>query len=310
MIFLNYKYTSLFCILNDSSKYGIIVIIRILLIAWQALYTFFGKFPFWKIMTASKRTDKNSVVPALDKAFQILDCITASNHPMTSAEIAKALNIPRSSTHNILQKLTQKGVLYKDNNNYFYLGSYLLYWAGKFEQQQRAIQLFHELINQQPLLLLHTVTLSTIDWQKGDAVFLACHESPSPLGFVFRVGVRVPAIFSATGKAILSTCQLNEIQNMYPNGLPKPLTNYSVNSYEKLYQELTSVQNSRISLDNGQLREGMYCLGTYIRNASGKATAGIAVSFLENEYEQRREEVSQALIDLAIKIEQRLGFLN
>nr|WP_261863243.1 hypothetical protein [Psychrobacter sp. JCM 18900] len=39
------------------------------------------------------------------------------------------------------------------------------------------------------------------------------------------------------------------------------------------------IQDSRVSLDDGQLRDGMYCLGTYIRNASGNAVAGMAVSF-------------------------------
>lgn len=38
---------------------------------------------------------------------------------------------------------------------------------------------------------------------------------------------------------------------------------------------------TRLSLDNGQIREGMYCVGTYIKDASGKAIAGIAVSFLQ-----------------------------
>lgn len=249
-----------------------------------------------------------SLVPALDKAFQILDCITESPQPLTSAQIAKQLGMARSSTHTILQTLIQKGVLYKDHQNCFYLGSYLLYWAGRFEQQHDVITIFYELINQQAELRQHTVTLSTLDEQKGDVVFLACHESPSPLGFTFRTGVRVPAIFAATGKAMLSTLSMNEIQQMYIHGLPKPLTVHGVSSFSALEHELKQIQQSRISLDNGQLREGMYCLGTYIRNASGKATTGIAVSFLQHEYEQKYQDVSQALIQLAQLIEQRLGY--
>jgi DNA-binding IclR family transcriptional regulator len=54
----------------------------------------------------------------------------------------------------------------------------------------------------------------------------------------------------------------------------------------------------------------MYCLGTYIRNASGVAIAGMAVSFLQGEYESKREEVSAVLIELAEQIEQRLGLIT
>lgn len=245
-------------------------------------------------------------VPALDKTFQILDLITASSQSLTGAQIAKSLALPRSSTHNLLQSLLDKHVIYKDCENRFYLGSYLLYWAGRYEQQQGVIQLFYELIMQYPLLLQHTVTLSKMDL--GEVVFLACHEAPAPLGFTFRAGVRVPAVFSATGKAMLSTLPMSSIKSLYEEEFPKPLTAHGVNNFEDLSFELTAIHTSRISLDDGQLREGMYCLGTYIRNASGIAIAGMAVSFLQAEYESKRIEVSRDLIELAKQVELRLGF--
>ena len=247
-----------------------------------------------------------TAVPALDKTFQILDLITDSTQPLTAAHIAKKLDLPRSSTHNILQSLLTKHVIYKDTDNRFYLGSYLMYWAGKYEQQQGVIQLFKDLIVQYPILLQHTVTLSKLDL--GEVVFLACHEAPAPLGFTFRAGVRVPAVFSATGKAMLSTLPLQTIESLYDGIFPKSLTPSGVTNFATLASELTAIHQSRISLDDGQLREGMYCLGTYIRNASGHAIAGMAVSFLQAEYEANRSEVSAVLIELAEQIEQRLGF--
>ncbi len=247
-----------------------------------------------------------TAVPALDKMFQILDLITASAQPLTAAQLAKQLALPRSSTHNILQSLLAKHVIYKDAESRFHLGSYLLYWAGKYEQQQGIIQLFKDLIVQYPILLPHTVTLSKLDL--GEVVFLACHEAPAPLGFTFRAGVRVPAVFSATGKAILSTLSMPTIKSLYNERFPAPLTPNGVNNFADLALELSAIHSSRISLDNGQLRDGMYCLGTYIRNAAGEAIAGMAVSFLQAEYEYRREEVSAVLITLAEQIEQHLGF--
>ena len=248
-----------------------------------------------------------TAVPALDKMFQILDLITDSPQPLTAAHIAKQLDLPRSSTHNILQSLLTKHVIYKDVDSRFHLGSYLMYWAGKYEQQQGVIQLFKDLIVQYPVLLQHTVTLSKLDL--GEVVFLACHESPAPLGFTFRAGVRVPAVFSATGKAMLSTMSMNAIKSLYEDTFPEPLNHNCVSDFESFDTEMTKINSSRISLDDGQLRDGMYCLGTYIRNASGIAIAGMAVSFLQGEYEIRREEVSAVLIELAEQIEQRLGFV-
>ncbi len=244
-------------------------------------------------------------VPALEKTFQILDLITESPKPLSAAQIANQLGIARSSTHNILQSLLAKHVIDKDADHRFYLGSYLLYWAGQYEQQQIVIRLFKDLILQYPLLLNYTVTLSKLDL--GEVVFLSCHEAPAPLGFTFRAGVRVPAVFSATGKAILSTMSMSTIQSLYQNKFPKPITKNGVSSFTELASELTQIQQSRISLDDGQLREGMYCLGTYINNASGQALVGMAVSFLQAEYDAHHDAVSHQLIALAKQIEQQLG---
>lgn len=245
-------------------------------------------------------------VPSLEKTFQILDLITDNPQPLTAAHIAKKLALPPSSTHNILQSLLTKHVIYKDADSRFHLGSYLLYWAGKYEQQQGVIHLFKDLIVQYPILLQHTVTLSKLDL--GEVVFLTCHDAPTPLGFTFRSGVRVPAVFSASGKAMLSTLSMTTIESLYEGNFPKPVTPKGVDNFDDLFTELTAIHSCRISLDDGQLRDGMYCLGTYIRNVSGSATAGMAVSFLQAEYESKRNEVSAALIELAEQIEQRLGF--
>ena len=247
-----------------------------------------------------------ATVPALDKTFQILDLVTASPQPLSAAQIAKELDFARSSTHNILQSLLNKHVIYKDVDGRFHLGSYLLYWAGRYEQQQGVVQLFKDLIVQYPLLRQHTVTLSNLDL--GEVVFLACHETPEPLGFTFRAGVRVPAVFSATGKAMLSTMSMPVIESLYDGVFPEPLTPHGIKDFESLAVELTDIQQTRISLDDGQLRDGMYCLGTYVRGAAGHATAGLAVSFLQGEYESKREEVSAVLIELAQKMEQCLGY--
>ena len=261
-------------------------------------------------MTTLKSSDpKPSVsVPAIDRMCLILDLITDTNFPLTSAEIAEKLELPRSSTHNLLQSLLSKHLVFKDRDNRFHLGSYLLYWAGKYEKQHSIIDVFHDLIVNHPILLQHTVTLSKIDGK--EVVFLACHESPAPLGFTFRSGVRVPAPFSATGKAMLSTYDDETITQLFGQHMPKAYTSRSVQQLNILIDELDEVRKTGISLDDGQLREGMYCLGTCVVDNDGNPLAGMAISFVKEEYELHREAVSQALLSLAHDISSRLGVLK
>ena len=69
-------------------------------------------------MTTLKYSDpKPSVsVPAIDRMCLILDLITDTNFPLTSAEIAEKLELPRSSTHNLLQSLLSKHLVFKDRD--------------------------------------------------------------------------------------------------------------------------------------------------------------------------------------------------
>ncbi|PNK61786.1 IclR family transcriptional regulator [Psychrobacter sp. FDAARGOS_221] len=235
----------------------------------------------------------------------ILDLITDTNYPLTSAEIAEQLELPRSSTHNILQSLLNKHLVFRDRDNRYHLGSYLLYWAGKYEKQHSIIDVFLELINNYPVLLKNTVTLSKIDGK--EVVFLACYESPAPLGFTFRSGVRVPAPFSATGKAMLATYDDKTLNQLFGQQMPAPYTTRSVQRLDDLISELQQVRQSGISLDDGQLREGMYCLGTCISDADGQPIAGMAVSFVKQEYEQQQQAVSEALVSLAQDISKHIG---
>lgn len=248
---------------------------------------------------------KTANVPALEKAFEILDFITTSPTPVSSATIARELSLARSTTHNILQALTNKGVLHKDNNHLFSLGSYLLYWAGRFEVERGVVALFHELAVGFETLTPYTITLSTLDFDRGETVFLSSHQGSSAIDFAFRRGVRVPAVFSATGKAILSQTSFDRVLAMYES-FPAPLTDRGVADFDGLKAELDKVKSTRLSLDDGQLRLGMTCMGTYIRSQDG-VRLGIAVSLSDSEYVKQKDVVGQAMIELALQIEKGLG---
>lgn len=252
-----------------------------------------------------KIPQKSANVPALEKAFEILDFITKSPTPVSSATIAKELSLARSTTHNILQTLTKKGVLYKDSNHLFSLGSYLLYWAGRFEVVGGVVALFHELAVGFDVLTPYTITLSTLDFDRGETVFLSSHQGSSAIDFVFRRGVRVPAVFSATGKAILSQMPFDKVLSIYET-FPTPLTDRGVASFDELKAELDQVKATRLSLDDGQLRLGMTCMGTHIRSQDG-VRLGIAVSLSDREYLKQKDAVGEALIQLAQQIEKGLG---
>jgi DNA-binding IclR family transcriptional regulator len=120
--------------------------------------------------------------------------------------------------------------------------------------------------------------------------------------------MRLPAPFTATGKAILSTMSNQQVRKLLVGPWPEPLTRHSVRNLDALFAELDECRQRGFSIDNGQTREGMYCFGTPIRDSSDVVVAGVAISLLvgrvENTTVTRAAECVQMI---AQQLSLRLG---
>lgn len=244
-------------------------------------------------------------IPALDKTVRILDLLTRRAAAMSSAEIAKTLNLPRSSVHVLLGALLEAGLLRKTDERHFALGARVMYWANGFLAQQDAVAEFHEAMTHISELAPYTLTLSTLS---GDqVVYLACKNSNAPLGFTFRIGMQVPAVFTATGKVMLSTLDDETVRALI-QPFPPPYTENSVQNHEALAAELALIRRQGYAVDNGQLRLGMHCFGVAVYGHDQRAQFGIAASLLEQEADETtRRTLIDALKKLAGRLTQALG---
>ena len=153
----------------------------------------------------------------------------------------------------------------------------------------------------------YTLTLSHLDGP--DVIYLSCRDSMAPLGITFRIGMRVPAIFTATGKAMLAAMPEQERARHLPVDWPEPITPASVPSLEALAEEIAGIKAKGYSLDNGQLREGMFCIGAAICEGPHHPVAGIALSMMAAEARADTIEVmGQRVRALAEGVTDRMGW--
>ena len=129
-----------------------------------------------------------------------------------------------------------------------------------------------------------------------------------PLGVTFRIGMRLPAPFTATGKAILSTWSDDQVRSLMANRWPDPLTANSVRHIDALLVELSETRARGFSIDNGQVRDGMWCFGIPVRDAANEIAAGVAVSILATQVDQPTIElVARNIRKIAEILSFRLG---
>lgn len=250
---------------------------------------------------------KKTKVPALSKALLIMDLLIEKGGELHAAEIASILHLPKSTVHGLLHTLTAHNVLKKNNDQRYQLGPHVIQWAHGFLAGQDIVTAFQEEVVKLRGFDNYTLTMSVRE--KKEVVYLACKNSEAPLGFNFRLGMKLPAAFTSTGKAMLSDLSDDEIVALYADGWPAKMTKNSVDSLEALMEEILAVRRQGYSIDNGQIMEGMYCIGKSIKNETGTSVAAIAISLAKEDFcTTKALELAHWLEELVHRLEASMGF--
>lgn len=187
------------------------------------------------------------------------------------------------------------------------MGPQSVRWANVFLADSDIVDAFHEAVADAEGLGAYTLTLSHIEGP--EVIYLSCRNSTSPLGITFRIGMRVPAVFTATGKAMLAAMSPQELARHLPSEWPQPITPSSVQSLKRLEAEMAEVRAKGYSLDDGQLREGMFCIGAAICDRPFHPAAGIALSMMAAEARPDMvEAMGKRMRALADRLGERMGW--
>lgn len=222
--------------------------------------------------------EASRAVPALLRGCMVLDAVVAAEQPLTVSDLARRLDLPKSTVHGLCATLVELGLLLRRPDNAFRIGPHVMRWAHAFTMQTDLTAEFAALCDATGPSADETVTLSVLEGR--DVVYIACRNSTAPLGVTFRIGMRLPAPYTATGKALLSTMDDSNVRALFEGAWPPPLTGRSVRNVEALLAELAGCRARGYSIDDGQVREGMHCFGIPVRDSINRVVAGIAVSLL------------------------------
>jgi DNA-binding IclR family transcriptional regulator len=241
------------------------------------------------------------------KASQVLDVFAQSSSPLSLAELVRQLDMPKSTAHTICNTLVHLRLLTRLEGGQMALGPHLMSWANAFVSRSEITQEFFAAWDEVSVLPQETITLSVLDG--SSVVYIACRNGDRPLGVTFRTGMRLPAPFTATGKAMLSTLSDDEIRQVLDGPWPEQLTAAGTRGLETLLEQIGEIRRRGYSIDRGEVRDGMHCFGAPVFDSSGKsAVAGVAVSLLSLETDPAmQEKAGHAIRTLANRLSERLG---
>ena len=245
-------------------------------------------------------------VPAVDKTFAILDLLAKSNESMGVSEITRALAFNKSTVFNIAHTLADLEILKQAPDNKFSLGIkfYLLGRASRIGSEIiSTIHPYLELIN-------HKTNLSVFLGVRSDlhAIIVDKVDAAFDIKISSEVGMRLPLLAGAGGKAMLSRMPDQEIDRILSkNGLQR-YTRYSVVDKIKYKKMLKKTQKVGFAVDKEEYIEGIRALAVPLKINRGSSPFAIwAVGLKGQIADEVIDSYSELLKKFAGEIEIRLA---
>jgi DNA-binding IclR family transcriptional regulator len=261
-------------------------------------------------MVAQPTSKRRDLAPALSRGINILELIASSRRAWSLTEIASKLEIAKSSVFALCATLLSAGLLERQGDGSYRLGLKLVDLANARLEDSDLPGAFYKTWDSFGVFRQEAVILSVRDG--SDMVYIACRNSPLPLGVTFRIGMRLPACCTATGKAVLSTLSDDEIRAIYRKHQIARLTAATVRSIDDLLAQLAVIRRRGYSVDDGETREHMCSFGAPVFDRhSVSAVAGVAISFLKATLDSAtRARASEVVKQFASQLSKSLGAVS
>lgn len=242
--------------------------------------------------------------PAVDRAVLVLKHIAAAGEGVSLAALSQALAMPKSSTLSICRSLVNGGLLMRSSSGEYGLAIGVVDLARSYLSSATITDVFVSEWEQRSRFIDETVVLSVLDG--ADVVYVACKNGKVGVSFNYRIGMRLPAWCAASGKAILSTMG-DKAARLLPAGALRPLSNRGVVTRADLMAQLEAARTTGYAIDDEEVRAGMCCIGAPVfESRSGPALSAVAISMLKGEFESKRAEAVDCILDFSNALSRRL----
>jgi DNA-binding IclR family transcriptional regulator len=249
---------------------------------------------------------EGQVVPSVLRAARILDALASGPPRATLASLSLGLGIPRSSTLALCNSLVETGLLARDPDGLYSLGSHTLELSRAFLGQTDFHSEFQRAVPELGLLPEQTLVCAVL--RGRDVVYIGRRPGTSPLGVSYEIGMRLPAHCTATGLSMLSTLPESQVDELYAGAELERLTDRSIATVEDLRERLATVRKRGHAVDDGETVRGMICIGAPVRDDAGEVVGAVAVSMPKGARSSGRLTADAAdLKTLADRISRGLG---
>ncbi len=216
-------------------------------------------------------------IQVMERMFSLIDVLARHEEPVTLKEIAALTGLHPSTTHRILNDLTQGRYVDRPAPGSYRLGMRLLELGNLVKARLNARDAALSPMRELHKLIQQPVNLSV---RQGDEIVYVerAYSERSGMQVVRAIGARAPLHLTSVGKLFLAADDAQRVRAYATRtGLPGHTRN-SITQLPVLERELSRARQSGIARDNEELELGVRCMASGIYDDQGRLVAGLSIS--------------------------------
>lgn len=248
----------------------------------------------------AKSSEVAAKAPAIIKAVSLLDELARSSDGVSISNIARRIDVPKSSVADLCATLSAHGLVARDGNGRYLLGRHIVEIARGLVGGQRLVEVFADACDGTMAARDETVTMSIRDG--ADIVIIAVRHGRATLPITVRAGLHLPVWSTASGRCFLG--------HLSETGLAEVLAGGSVTSagvsgrmpgLKQLVDDLQAEWRQGFYVDDQRTATGMTSFGVPVSgDHSDRIVASVAIATRSDGLKpQRAAELGRAAQDIA-----------
>jgi DNA-binding IclR family transcriptional regulator len=244
-----------------------------------------------------------SPAPAVTRAAAVLGLLAQSGESVGLAELARRLELPKSSIANVCSALEEAGLIRRVDGRYR-LGHSVLALGSAYLRSNSLLQDFADTAARLPAGAHETMLLAQLDGT--DVVYIARHDGTQPIRLASDIGQRLPANCTALGKAMLAQLDPAVVAERYRQLSSFPvLSERSKRNVDELLADLKLTRRRGYAIDDEENTLGIQCFGVPIaRQDAAEPLRAVSVTMLKA---RASDDLVERLVDDLRDLASRLG---
>lgn len=240
----------------------------------------------------------------INSGLDLLECLAASERPLSLTDIAVAVGRAKSSVHPLLQALEARGYVQRQADQRYGVGvkAWEVGCRATFVEIGRVAEPYMaELVR----TVGEGAALAVLDGSHTVCIQIA--ESPQVVRVHRAVGERNPAHGVSNGLVLLATMSDDEVAALLPKKLER-LTPKTLATRDEVLAELARIRQRGYAVCRGAWRLDVAGVAVAIRGPDHRAVAGVSIALpLERLTPAHLQRLAAALMATAAAIERQLG---